>query len=72
MNFRIDFTLSSYNDTDGLLMLWFESPKGDEGEDDIKMGYGVDWIHLAEKRKWWRGLVNTAMNLPKKVCPSWS
>lgn len=25
--------------------------------------YGVDWIHLATDRDWWRALVNTVMDL---------
>jgi hypothetical protein len=38
-------------------------------EDDIKMDLreiemeGVDWIHLAWVRDWWRVLVNTIMNI---------
>jgi hypothetical protein len=38
-------------------------------EDSIKMdlreiGFeGVDWIHLAQDRDWWRALMNTVMNL---------
>jgi hypothetical protein len=30
---------------------------------------GVDWIHLAQDRGWWRALVNTVINLlvPEKA-----
>jgi hypothetical protein len=32
--------------------------------DLMEMGFGgVDWIHLAQDRDWWRALVNTVMNL---------
>jgi hypothetical protein len=31
--------------------------------DLIKCSEVVDWIHLAKERDWWRGLVNTLMNL---------
>jgi hypothetical protein len=24
---------------------------------------GVDWIHLAQGKDWWRAVVNTVMNL---------
>jgi hypothetical protein len=24
---------------------------------------GIDWIHLAQDRPWWRTVVNTVMNL---------
>jgi hypothetical protein len=37
-------------------------------EDNIKMdlrdvGWGIDWIDLAQDRDRWRGLMNTVMNL---------
>jgi hypothetical protein len=38
-------------------------------EDNIKMdlrdiGWGIDWIDLAQHRDQWRALVNTVMSLP--------
>jgi hypothetical protein len=37
-------------------------------EDGIRMdvreiGWGVEWIHLAQDRNWWQALVKTVMNL---------
>jgi hypothetical protein len=37
-------------------------------EDGIRMdlteiGWGVEWIHLAQKREWWWAVVNEVMNL---------
>jgi hypothetical protein len=29
---------------------------------EIGLG-GMDWIHLAQDREWWRALVNVVMNL---------
>jgi hypothetical protein len=55
---------------------WLESPKErDHSQDrgvDGRMGSewilgrlvgGVDWIHLAQNRCWWRSLVDAVMNL---------
>jgi hypothetical protein len=45
-----------------------ESPRR-RWEDNIKMdlqelGWGMDWIELAQDRERWRPLVNMVMNLP--------
>jgi hypothetical protein len=46
-------------------------------EDGIRMGLremgwgGVEGIHLAQDRGWWRAVVNTVMNLQVLVPRSW-
>jgi hypothetical protein len=39
----------------------------------LEIGWeGLEWIHLAQNRDWWRALVNTVMNplvlVPQLVC----
>jgi hypothetical protein len=37
---------------------------GDEIRMDLgEIGWGVEWIQLAQDMDWWRALVNTVMNL---------
>jgi hypothetical protein len=56
--------------------IWLETLMGRDhsgypngNEDKVKMNHrtmrleGADWIHLAQKRDWWRALVNTVINL---------
>jgi hypothetical protein len=31
--------------------------------DPREIGWGMEWIHLAQDRDWWRDVVNAVMNL---------